>query len=62
MTKLNQIQSALLELEGGKFQKLADSYLYKMGYERINSPGSIPGSDKVKKGTPDTFFRRIHST
>ncbi len=57
MTKLNQIQSALLELEGGKFQKLADSYLYKKGYECINSPGSVAGSDKVRKGTPDTFFR-----
>ncbi|MCX6678107.1 MAG: hypothetical protein NTU95_09205 [Methanothrix sp.] len=56
MTKLNQIQTALLELDGGKFQKLMDSYLYKMGYEWINSPGSVLGSDKVKKGTPDTFF------
>jgi len=56
MTKLNRIQSALLELEGGKFQKLADSYLYNKGYEWINSPGSVAGSDKVSKGTPDTFF------
>jgi hypothetical protein len=57
MTKLNQIQNALLELDGGKFQKLADSYIYKKGYEWINSPGSVTGSDKVRKGTPDTFFR-----
>lgn len=56
MTKLNQIQNALLELDGGKFQKLADSYLYKKGYEWINSLGSVAGSDKVRKGTPDTFF------
>jgi hypothetical protein len=56
MTKLNRIQSALLELEGGKFQKLADSYLYNKGYEWINSPGSVAGSDKVSKGTPDTFL------
>ncbi|MHC1686199.1 MAG: hypothetical protein AB9879_00510 [Methanothrix sp.] len=57
MTKLNQIQNALLELDGGRFQKLADSYLFKKGYQQINSPGSVAGSDKVRKGTPDTFFR-----
>lgn len=56
MTKINQIKKALRELEGGKFQNLADAYLYKKGYERINSPGSVPGTDKTSKGTPDTFF------
>ena len=56
MTKIDQIKRALLELEGGKFQNLADAYLYKKGYEWINSPGSVPGTDKVRKGTPDTFF------
>ena len=55
MSKINQIQRALLELEGGSFQKLADAYLHKKGYERINPLGSLIGSDKVKKGTPDTL-------
>jgi len=55
MSKINQIQNRLLELDGGAFQKFADAYLYKKGYERINSLGSIAGADKVRRGTPDTF-------
>ena len=56
MSKINQIQSKLLELDGGKFQKLADAYLHKKGYEQINPLGSVIGADKTRKGTPDTFI------
>lgn len=56
MAKINQIQQKLLELDGGAFQKLADSYLLKKGYQQINSIGSVIGSNKVRKGTPDTFI------
>ena len=56
MTKINQIQNALLELSGGSFQKLADAYLHKKGYKRINPLGSVIGANKTKKGTPDTFI------
>lgn len=55
MTKINQIQNALLEQEGGAFQKLADAYLHAKEYEQINSLGSLIGADRVRKGTPDTF-------
>jgi hypothetical protein len=55
MSKLNQIQSKLRELDGGAFQKLAEAYLYKEGYTRINSVGSVIGANKVRTGTPDTF-------
>lgn len=55
MSKLNQIQNTLLELSGGAFQRLADAYLHKKGYQRINPLGSVIGRDKVKKGTPDTL-------
>jgi len=55
MSKINQIQSRLLELDGGAFQKLADLYLSKKGYERINPLGSVIGTNKVRKGTPDTL-------
>jgi hypothetical protein len=55
MSKLNQIQNALLEIEGGKFQKLGDAYLHAKGYKQINSIGSLIGYDKVRPGTPDTF-------
>jgi hypothetical protein len=37
MSKINQIQNKLNELSGGAFQKLADAYLHKKGYEQINS-------------------------
>ncbi|AEJ01795.1 hypothetical protein Nit79A3_2002 [Nitrosomonas sp. Is79A3] len=55
MSKINQIQNALKELDGGAFQKLADSYLKKKGYEYLIPLGSVIGSNKVKKGTPDTL-------
>ncbi|PKL33867.1 MAG: hypothetical protein CVV45_05780 [Spirochaetae bacterium HGW-Spirochaetae-10] len=56
MSKINQIQTALRELDGGRFQKFADSYLFKKGYSNINPIGSVPGSDKVRNGTPDTLL------
>ncbi|WP_428604190.1 hypothetical protein [Sedimenticola sp.] len=56
MAKINQIQNALKELDGGAFQKLADSYLLNKGYPQINPIGSIAGSNKVRKGTPDTLI------
>lgn len=56
MSKINQIQNRIRELEGGAFQKLADAYLYKKGYEHVNPLGSVVGADKVRKGTPDTLI------
>ena len=56
MSKINQIQNRIRELDGGRFQKLADAYLHKIGYERINPIGSVIGADKVRKGTPDTLI------
>ncbi len=56
MAKINQIQNALIELDGGAFQKLADSYLLRKGYSQINSIGSVAGSNKARKGTPDTLI------
>lgn len=56
MSKINQIQSRLLELDGGEFQKLADAYLHKKGYEHINPLGSVIGSNKTRTGTPDTLI------
>ncbi|MCX6141856.1 MAG: hypothetical protein NTZ35_01415 [Ignavibacteriales bacterium] len=56
MSKLNQIQNRLKELDGAAFQKLADAYLRRKGYERINPMGSVVGADRVRQGTPDTFI------
>ena len=55
MSKINQIQNALKELDGGAFQKLADSYLKKKGYGCLVPLGSVIGANKVTKGTPDTL-------
>ena len=60
MSKINQIQNALNEMEGGAFQKLADTYLLKKGYQNINAIGSVIGSNKVKKGTPDSYSRQVN--
>lgn len=55
MSKINQIQNALKELDGGAFQKLADSFLKKKGYDHLVPLGSVIGANKVKTGTPDTL-------
>ena len=58
MTTINTIEQKILQMDGGEFQKLCDAYLSMIGYGRPNSFGAVAGSNKVKKGTPDTFFER----
>ncbi len=55
MSKVNQIQSALIEIDQARFQKLCDAHLRRLGYDNINPLGSVIGKDKVRVGTPDTF-------
>ncbi|MGH1377163.1 MAG: hypothetical protein ACRBCK_12575 [Alphaproteobacteria bacterium] len=55
MSKINQIENALLELEGGKFQKVCNAYFAAKGYA-VHALGSVAGSDKAKIGTPDCFM------
>ena len=45
-------------MDGGSFQKLADCYLYKKGYEKLEPTGSVIGTNKVRKGRPDSYVRR----
>ncbi len=56
MGSQNQIKSKLLELEGGKFQRLCDDWLHRKGYENINPIGMMANTDRVVKGTPDCLF------
>ncbi|NEP85543.1 MAG: AAA family ATPase [Okeania sp. SIO2C2] len=58
MSKINEIQNKLKELDGGTFQKLADAYLNKKikQLHQIKSLGSVIGADKSIKGTPDTLI------
>ncbi len=56
MSKINQIANKLLELGSGEFEKLANSYLAKKEYKLITAIGSVAGSNKTRKGTPDALF------
>ncbi|MEM6427589.1 MAG: ATP-binding protein [Deinococcota bacterium] len=62
MSKLNQIQQALLEMSGGEFQKLVDALLAEKGFGYINSIGSVVAANKVRKGTPDTLISTPRGT
>lgn len=56
MGKINAIQNAIKELEGGSFQKLFDAYLYKKyKFNNIETLGVQDGTNKTTKGTPDSF-------
>ena len=56
MSKINMIQKAIIELEGGSFQKLFDAYLYKKyKFKNIQTLGVQEGTNKTTKGTPDSF-------
>ncbi|MFD3396318.1 hypothetical protein ACE41R_05680 [Alteromonas macleodii] len=52
----NQIKSKLLEMEGGKFQRLCDDWLHRKRYENINPIGMMNTTDRVVKGTPDCLI------
>lgn len=54
MTRINEIEKALLQLEGGAFQKLAEEYLFrKRGFSNFSALGSQPGTNKTTAGIPD---------
>lgn len=57
MSKLNQIQNELKQINAAKFQELCDSYLYRKGYSNIEPFGSMIGKEKTVKGTPDSYLR-----
>lgn len=56
MSRINEIQNAILSLDGGSFQKLFDDYLFrKHSLSNIHPLGSQTGTNKTTKGTPDSF-------
>jgi hypothetical protein len=57
MTRLNQIQQALLAIDPGKFQKLCDLILRrKSRYQNLKPLGSVLGADKTSAGVPDSLI------
>ncbi len=58
MSKINEIENAIKQLEGGRYQSLMDQYLYrKFKYDNIQSLGSKEGTDKTTKGIPDSYIK-----
>lgn len=56
LSNVNLIQSAIMQLEGGAFQKLFDEYLYKKyKFKNIQTLGVQTGTNKPTKGTPDSY-------
>lgn len=55
MAMLEVIKQKIAALSAGKYQNLCDAYLNEKGYSNIVSLGSKPGTEKVTKGTPDTY-------
>jgi len=56
MSKLNEVQQRLSEIDATRFHKLVDSYLSKKYNYSIHSTGTKTGEDKPRKGTPDTLI------
>jgi len=56
MSIINTIEQKIRQMDGGEFQKLCNAYLSKCGYGKPHAFGSMAGSNKVKQGTPDTYF------
>ena len=55
MSKINQIEKALQEIDATKFHKLLDAYLSKKFSCSVHSNGTKLGEDKPSKGTPDSY-------
>lgn len=57
MSKINEIQTKINELNGGEFQKMMDTYFSKTIKGEIYSIGSVIGNNNTKTGTPDTLLK-----
>ncbi|WP_236844948.1 ATP-binding protein [Campylobacter mucosalis] len=55
MSKINQIEQELSQIDASKFHKLMDAYLSKRFPFVVHSNGTKIGEDKPAKGTPDSF-------
>lgn len=56
MSLVNLIESELKQIDGGRFQTLANQYLFrKLELWQFNAYGSQGGTDKTVPGVPDAF-------
>ena len=56
MSKIQQIERALLAINGAKFERFCNSYLSWKGYDFVISPGTVIGKEKSRKGIPDAYI------
>lgn len=56
MIRITDIESRLMEIEQGMFQKICNEILCMQGYLPYKYTGSVKGKNKTKKGTPDSVF------
>lgn len=59
MSKLTEIENALMRIEPTAFQQFGDEYLYfaESGFPDIQRFGTQKGKMKSKKGHPDSYYR-----
>lgn len=58
MSRINEIESRILALSPGAYQKLMDDILnLKYHYTNLMPYGSHSGTDKTTQGTPDSYLR-----
>jgi hypothetical protein len=56
MTRINDVQQKIKQLNGGEFQKLCDAYLIKKyRFKKFTVLGSQEGTNKTTKGVPDSY-------
>ena len=56
MSSERYIQSKILEMSGGEFERLFDAYVYKkFGLKNIQTLGIQSGTNKPTFGTPDSY-------
>ena len=56
MAKISVIKDRIRQMSPAGFQILCDDYLSRIGYPDLVSLGTMAGSEKTTKGTPDTYF------
>jgi hypothetical protein len=56
MSKIQEIENALVAINEAKFQDFCNSFFFWKGYDFITSTGSVIGKEKTRKGTPDSYI------
>ena len=56
MATITVIQARIKQLDPAGFQRLCDDYLSRIGYPDLVSLGTMAGTQRTTRGTPDTYF------